>query len=318
MSSSWRKSETELGVVRDHFHGGRMQQAHHIWNPLTRTTLTWTSTLSITTDLHNRCVNMLARLFNAPMEEGECGVGVAGKVGSSEARMLAGLAFKKRWQNMRRAQGKPFDKPNIVIGSNVQVCWEKFARCFEVELKQVKAAIGVKSINVSGHKYGLVYAGIGWVLWRTKQDLPEDLVFHINYLGADQPTFTLNFSKGSSLIIAQYYQLIRLGKEGYRNVMENCRENAMVVKEGIVNTGCFNILSKDNGVPVVAFSLKDRSQHDEFKISAMLRHGWIVPRTRCRLVPTHITVLRVVIRAEFFSHIGRTSCDGHHKCAAST
>ncbi|KAI9075705.1 hypothetical protein K1719_042321 [Acacia pycnantha] len=351
------------------------------WNPLTRTTLTWTSTLSITTDLHNRCVNMLARLFNAPMEEGECGVGVAGKVGSSEARMLAGLAFKKRWQNMRRAQGKPFDKPNIVIGSNVQVCWEKFARYFEVELKQVKVREGhyvmdpqravemvdenticvaailgstyngefedvkllndlllqknkqigwetpihvdaasggfiapflyaelewdfrlplVKSINVSGHKYGLVYAGIGWVLWRTKQDLPEDLVFHINYLGADQPTFTLNFSKGSSLIIAQYYQLILQGKEGYRNVMKNCRENAMVVKEGIVNTGCFNILSKDNGVPVVAFCLKDRSQHDEFKISAMLRrHGWIVPAYPMPPSANHITVLRVVIRAEF-------------------
>ncbi|KAK4264094.1 hypothetical protein QN277_029429 [Acacia crassicarpa] len=334
----------------------------------------------ITTDLHNRCVNMLARLFNAPMEEGECGVGV-GTVGSSEAIMLAGLAFKKRWQNMRRAQGKPFDKPNIVTGSNVQVCWEKFARYFEVELKQVTVREGyyvmdpqravemvdenticvaailgstyngefedvkllndlllqknkqigwetpihvdaasggfiapflyeelewdfrlplVKSINVSGHKYGLVYAGIGWVLWRTKQDLPQDLVFHINYLGADQPTFTLNFSKGSSQIIAQYYQLIHLGKEGYRNVMENCRENAMVVKEGIVNTGCFNILSKDNGVPVVAFSLKDRSHHDEFKISAMLRrHGWIVPAYPLPPGADHITVLRVVIRADF-------------------
>lgn len=71
----------------------------------------------------------------------------------------------------------------------------------------------MKSINVSGHKYGLVYAGIGWVIWRSKEDLPEELIFHINYLGADQPTFTLNFSKGSSQVIAQYYQLIRLGFE---------------------------------------------------------------------------------------------------------
>lgn len=71
----------------------------------------------------------------------------------------------------------------------------------------------VKSINVSGHKYGLVYAGIGWVIWRSKGDLPEELIFHINYLGTDQPTFTLNFSKGSSQVIAQYYQLIRLGYE---------------------------------------------------------------------------------------------------------
>ncbi|MCH99887.1 glutamate decarboxylase 1-like, partial [Trifolium medium] len=207
---------------------------------------------------------------------------------------MAGLAFKKKWQNKRKAEGKPYDKPNLVTGANVQVCWEKFARYFEVELREVNvredyyvmdpakavemvdenticvaailgstyngefedvkllndllleknkqtgwdtpihvdAASGgfiapflypelewdfrlplVKSINVSGHKYGLVYAGIGWVIWRTKEDLPEDLIFHINYLGADQPTFTLNFSKGSSQIIAQYYQLIRLGQE---------------------------------------------------------------------------------------------------------
>ncbi|KAJ6367995.1 hypothetical protein OIU78_000548 [Salix suchowensis] len=88
----------------------------------------------------------------------------------------------------------------------------------------------VKSINVSGHKYGLVYAGIGWVIWRSKEDLPEELIFHINYLGADQPTFTLNFSKGSSQVIAQYYQLIRLGYEGYKNIMENCRDNMLVLK----------------------------------------------------------------------------------------
>ncbi|KAK4416943.1 Glutamate decarboxylase [Sesamum alatum] len=190
-----------------------------------------------------------------------------GTVGSSEAIMLAGLAFKRRWQNKMKEAGKPCDKPNIVTGANVQVCWEKFARYFEVELKEVKLSDGyfvmdpdkavemvdenticvaailgstlngefedvkrlndllvekktkkqasggfiapflypelewdfrlplVKCINVSGHKYGLVYAGIGWVIWRSKEDLPEELIFHINYLGADQPTFTLNFSK---------------------------------------------------------------------------------------------------------------------------
>ncbi|MCU6128245.1 glutamate decarboxylase, partial [Clostridioides difficile] len=108
----------------------------------------------------------------------------------------------------------------------------------------------VKSINVSGHKYGLVYAGIGWVIWRSKESLPEELIFHINYLGADQPTFTLNFSKGSSQVIAQYYQLIRLGFEGYRNIMENCQENAMVLKEGVEKTERFTFVSKDLGVRV--------------------------------------------------------------------
>ena len=158
----------------------------------------------------------------------------------------------------------------------------------------------VKSINVSGHKYGLVYAGIGWCVWRSKEDLPEELIFHINYLGADQPTFTLNFSKGSSQVIAQYYQLIRHGFEGYRNIMENCHENAMVLKEGLQRTGRFDIVSKDDGVPLVAFSLKDRSRHDEFEISDMLRRfGWIVPAYTMPPDAQHVTVLRVVIREDF-------------------
>jgi len=158
----------------------------------------------------------------------------------------------------------------------------------------------VKSINVSGHKYGLVYAGIGWVIWRNKEDLPDELIFHINYLGADQPTFTLNFSKGSSQVIAQYYQLIRLGYEGYQNVMENCRENALVLKQGLEKTGRFNIVSKDNGVPLVAFSLKDNSCHSEFEVSDMLRRfGWIVPAYTMPADAQHVTVLRVVIREDF-------------------
>ncbi|XP_022858859.1 glutamate decarboxylase [Olea europaea var. sylvestris] len=334
----------------------------------------------VTTELQNRCVNMIAHLFNAPLGDGEAAIGV-GTVGSSEAIMLAGLAFKRKWQNKMKALGKPCDKPNIVTGANVQVCWEKFARYFEVELKEVKlrdgyyvmdpkkavemvdenticvaailgstlngefedvktlndllvkknqetgwdtpihvdAASGgfiapflypelewdfrlplVKSINVSGHKYGLVYAGIGWVIWRNKEDLPEELIFHINYLGADQPTFTLNFSKGSSQVIAQYYQLIRLGYEGYKNIMENCQENAMVLKAGLEKTGRFNIVSKDNGVPLVAFSLKDSSRHTEFEVSDMLRRfGWIVPAYTMPPDAQHVTVLRVVIREDF-------------------
>ncbi|KAL7230442.1 hypothetical protein ACSBR2_008844 [Camellia fascicularis] len=334
----------------------------------------------VTTELQNRCVNMIADLFHAPLGDGEAAVGV-GTVGSSEAIMLAGLAFKRKWQNKMKALGKPYDKPNIVTGANVQVCWEKFARYFEVELKEVKlregyyvmdptkavemvdenticvaailgstlngefedvkllndllteknkqtgwdtpihvdAASGgfiapflypelewdfrlelVKSINVSGHKYGLVYAGIGWCIWRSKENLPDELIFHINYLGTDQPTFTLNFSKGSSQVIAQYYQLIRLGFEGYKNIMENCQENAMVLKEGLEKTGRFNIVSKENGVPLVAFSLKDNSCHNEFEVSDLLRRfGWIVPAYTMPPDAQHITVLRVVIREDF-------------------
>jgi glutamate decarboxylase len=334
----------------------------------------------VTTELQNRCVNIIANLFNAPLSNEEEAVGV-GTVGSSEAIMLAGLAFKRKWQNKRKAEGKPYDKPNIVTGANVQVCWEKFARYFEVELKEVKlrkdyyimdpvkavemvdenticvaailgstyngefedvkllndlllqknketgwdtpihvdAASGgfiapflypdlewdfrlplVKSINVSGHKYGLVYAGIGWVIWRAKQDLPEELIFHINYLGADQPTFTLNFSKGASQIIAQYYQLIRLGFEGYRNIMSNCAANAKALADGLVRTGRFDILSKEVGVPLVAFSLKDSSKHDEYEIADHLRrYGWIVPAYTMAPDAQQVTLLRVVVREDF-------------------
>ncbi|XP_058749108.1 glutamate decarboxylase 1-like [Vicia villosa] len=334
----------------------------------------------VTTELQNRCVNMIAHLFNAPLEETETAVGV-GTVGSSEAIMLAGLAFKRKWQNKRKLEGKPIDKPNIVTGANVQVCWEKFARYFEVELKEVKLSEGyyvmdpkkavelvdenticvaailgstlngefedvkllndllveknketgwdtpihvdaasggfiapfiypelewdfrlplVKSINVSGHKYGLVYAGIGWAIWRSKDDLPEELIFHINYLGADQPTFTLNFSKGSSQVIAQYYQMIRLGFEGYKGVMENCRDNMIVLREGLEKMGRFNIVSKDDGVPLVAFTLKDHTHFNEFQISDLLRRfGWIVPAYSMPPDAQHITVLRVVIREDF-------------------
>lgn len=334
----------------------------------------------VTTELQNRCVNMIAHLFNAPVGDDETAIGV-GTVGSSEAIMLAGLAMKRKWQKKRQSEGKPYDKPNIVTGANVQVCWEKFARYFEVELKEVKlkegyyvmdpvkavemvdenticvaailgstlngefenvellnelltkknketgwdtpihvdAASGgfiapflypklkwdfrlplVKSINVSGHKYGLVYAGVGWVIWRSKEELPEELIFHINYLGSDQPTFTLNFSKGSSQIIAQYYQFIRLGSEGYKNIIQNCMANACVLREEIKKTGRFNILSKEDGVPLVAFSLKDSSRYTVFDISEDLRRfGWIVPAYTMPPDAEHVAVLRVVIREDF-------------------
>ncbi|PWA36507.1 glutamate decarboxylase [Artemisia annua] len=323
---------------------------------------------------------MIAHLFHAPVGEHDTAVGV-GTVGSSEAIMLAGLAFKRKWQAKRKALGKTYDRPNIVTGSNVQVCWEKFASYFEVDLKEVKlkegyyvmdpvkavemvdenticvatilgstmtgefedvkllndllmekneetgwdtpihvdAASGgfvapflypdiewdfrlplVKSINVSGHKYGLVYAGIGWVVWRTKEDLPDELVFHINYLGTDQPTFTLNFSKGSSQIIAQYYQFIRLGFEGYKDIMMNCSKNTRTLKEGLQKTGRFDIISKDIGVPLLAFSLKDSSRYSVFDISESLRRfGWIVPAYTMPPDAQHISVLRVVVREDF-------------------
>lgn len=351
----------------------------------------------VTVQLQDRCVNMIARLFHAPLRDGEQAVGVS-TVGSSEAIMLAGLAFKRSWQNKRKSQHLPFDKPNIVTGANVHVCWEKFCRYFEVEMKVVKlkegsyimnpleavqlvdtnticvcatmgstmtgefedvellnrlleeknqkigwdtpihvdAATGgfvapflypelpwdfrlplVKSINVSGHKYGLVYPGIGWIIWRSYEHLPEDLIFHVNYLGADQPTFTLNFSRGASQLIAQYYQFIRLGFKGYKAVIQSCANNADYLKERLMETGMYEVVSKAGGVPMVAFSVKKEKKKgvmgmwlDEEEIVQRVRkYGWILSVYRMsRGAADHhrsedeealVKVVRVVVRESF-------------------
>ncbi|KAE8697659.1 Glutamate decarboxylase [Hibiscus syriacus] len=174
----------------------------------------------VTTELQNRCVNMIANLFHAPVGEEETTVGV-GTVGSSEAIMLAGLAFKRSYSRIdtdRRVRGREgFERPTheekrgdrLEHPIHVDAASGGFIAPFLYSDLEWDFRLSlVKSINVSGHKYGLVYAGVGWIVWRNKEDLSDDLVFHINYLGSDQPTFTLNFSKGSSQIIAQYYQFL--------------------------------------------------------------------------------------------------------------
>ncbi|HYA44440.1 MAG TPA: glutamate decarboxylase [Acidimicrobiales bacterium] len=331
-----------------------------------------------TTEIQNRCVNMLARLFHAP--EHEPAVGCA-TVGSSEAIHLAGLAMKWRWRARRAAEGKPGPAPNIVMGANVQVCWEKFARYFEVEPRYVPLAadryvigveeavsrvdegtIGVvgilgstytgeyepiaelndalmeingltgwdvpihvdgasgafvapftrpelgwdfrlplvRSINTSGHKYGLVYPGIGWVIWRHELDLPSELIFHVNYLGGDQPTFNLNFSRGAGPVLAQYYNFLRLGRQGYTEIMNGLEATAAHLASAIVGTGHFEILSKPDTIPLVCFRLAGVRPYNEFDVSALLRQrGWIVPAYTLAPDAQHISVLRVVIRENF-------------------
>jgi len=331
-----------------------------------------------TTEIQNRCVNMLADLFHSP--EHEIGVGT-GTVGSSEAIHLAGLALKWNWRKRRAAQGKPTDRPNLVMGHNVQVCWEKFARYFEVEPRyvplthdrfvlgveeaiervdentiavvgilgstytgefepieelngalttlgaktgwdvpiHVDAASGgmvapftspelawdfrlplVKSINVSGHKYGLVHPGVGWVIWRTEDELPEELIFHVNYLGGDQPTFNLNFSRGANQIIAQYYNFLRLGQEGYKRIMVSLQDIAGYLTDQLEATGRFRMLSRRGDLPVVAFSLVDTSRFTVFDLSDRLRErGWIVPAYTMAPNAQDIAVLRVVLREGF-------------------
>ncbi|KZF24101.1 glutamate decarboxylase [Xylona heveae TC161] len=338
-------------------------------------------------EIQNRCVSMIARMFHAPSADKEGGGSMGtSTVGSSEAIMLATLAMKKKWQNKRKAEGKPYDRPNIVMNSAVQVCWEKAARYFEVEEKyvyctperyvidpqqavdlvdentigicailgttytgeyedvkaindllieknldvpiHVDAASGgfvapfvdpklqwdfrlekVVSINVSGHKYGLVYPGVGWVVWRSPEFLPQELVFNINYLGADQASFTLNFSKGASQVIGQYYQMIRLGKRGYHAIMLNLTRTADYLSRCLEDLG-FLIMSQQGGrgLPLVAFRLNPEDNHlyDEFAIARQLRErGWIVPAYTMAPHSESLKMMRIVVREDF----SRARCD---------
>jgi glutamate decarboxylase len=331
-----------------------------------------------TAEIERRCVNMVAHLFNAPDEGDAIG---ASTIGSSEAVMLAGLAMKWNWRARRTAAGKATDKPNLILGSNVQVVWEKFCRYWDVEPKyipvqegryvispdeaveridentigvvailgttytgefepieaihdavvannaetgfdvpvHVDAASGgfvapflhpdvrwdfrlpmVKSINVSGHKYGLTYPGVGFVVWRASEDLPGDLVFHVNYLGGDMPTFTLNFSRAGNQIVGQYYNFLRLGMSGYRKVMEALRDLAVHTSSKVAEMGPFELVSDGTAIPVFSFALKEGVPYTVFDVSERLRTGgWQVPAYTMPDDATNIAVMRVVVREGF-------------------
>jgi glutamate decarboxylase len=334
-----------------------------------------------TAELEARCVRMLSQLWHAP--NGAAAVGCS-TTGSSEACMLAGLAMKRRWRHRRKAAGKPTDRPNIVMGINVQICWDKFANYWDVEPRlvpmegdrfllsaeeavalcdentigvvailgstfdggyepvaeicaaldeyeertgnpvpvHVDAASGgmiapfcdpdlewdfrlrrVASINTSGHKYGLVYPGVGWVVWRDSDALPEELVFRVNYLGGDMPTFALNFSRPGAQVIAQYYNFVRLGFDGYQRVQWQCRDVATSLAGRVAELGPFRLLTDGSQLPVFACTLtEDIRAYSVFDVSAVLREsGWLVPAYTFPANRTDLTVLRVVVR-NGFSH----------------
>jgi glutamate decarboxylase len=329
-----------------------------------------------TADLELRCVRMLAGLWHAPDHNAAPGCSTTG---SSEACMLGGLALKRRWQHARRAAGRPTDRPNIVMGVNVQVCWDKFANYFDVEPRLVPMAPGrhhltadeavarcdentigvvavlgstfdgsyepvaeicaaldalqertgldvpvhvdgasgamvapfcdpdlrwdfrlprVASINTSGHKFGLVSPGVGWVVWRDADALPRDLVFHVNYLGGDLPNFALNFSRPGGQVIAQYYTFLRLGVDGFRRVQQTCRDVATSLAGRVAELGPFRLLTDGSELPVFAFTLAEEvTTFSVFDVSAALRgEGWLVPAYTFPPQLTELAVLRVVVR----------------------
>ncbi|MEU6676819.1 glutamate decarboxylase [Streptomyces sp. NPDC046853] len=335
-----------------------------------------------TADLERRCVAMLADLWHAP--DPSLAVGCS-TTGSSEACMLAGMALKRRWATAKRNIDRypsPTARPNLVMGVNVQVCWEKFCNFWEVEARQVPmdgdrfhldpeaaaelcdentigvvAVLGstfdgsyepvaelcaaldalqertgldipvhvdgasgamvapfldedlewdfrlprVASINTSGHKYGLVYPGVGWALWRDTEALPEELVFRVNYLGGDMPTFALNFSRPGAQVVAQYYTFLRLGREGYRAVQQAARTVATGLAERIEALGDFRLLTRGDQLPVFAFTtLEDVKAYDVFDVSRRLRErGWLVPAYTFPAHREDLAVLRVVCRNGF-------------------
>lgn len=287
-----------------------------------------------TAEIESRCVHILADLWNSPESATTLGCSTTG---SSEAAMLGGLALKWKWREKRQKEGKSTDKPNIITGP-VQICWHKFARYFDVEIREIPMEHGrllmtpeevlkrvdentigvvptfgvtftlqyenvkeisdaldqlqkdkgldipihadgasggfiapfiqkdivwdfrlprVKSINTSGHKFGLSPLGVGWVIWREKEDLPEGLIFNVNYLGGNMPTFALNFSRPGGQIIAQYYNLLRHGREGYARIQQACLDHGIYIAEEVKKLGLFDLLyDGKSAVPGAAWILK--------------------------------------------------------------
>ena len=158
----------------------------------------------------------------------------------------------------------------------------------------------VRSINVSGHKYGLVYPGLGWLVFREPADLPEDLVFYENYLGKRDATFTLNFSTGASMVLAQYYNFIRYGFEGYRYIMDTMKVNARALAEKLQACGDFELIGEDQAeqLPLVAFKLAEERNFDEFDIASQLaaERGWMVPAYTLPPNAEHVTIMRALVK----------------------
>ncbi|MGE4336756.1 MAG: glutamate decarboxylase [Pigmentiphaga sp.] len=333
-----------------------------------------------TAEIETRCVRMLAELWNAPDASATLGCST---IGSSEAAMLGGLALKWQWRKKRAAQGKSTDKPNLICGP-VQICWHKFARYFDVELREIplegerlimnpeevlkrvdENTIGVvptlgvtftcqyepvravhdaldtlqretgldipmhvdgasgaflapfcasdiewdfrlsrvKSINSSGHKFGLAPLGAGWVVWREAHDLPEELVFNVNYLGGDMPTFALNFSRPGGQVIAQYYNFLRLGREGYAKIHNACYATAQYLAREIGALGPFEILfdgDSQKGIPAVAWKLKDGAGQGGFTLydlaDRLRSRGWQVPAYSMPAHREDLVVQRILVR----------------------
>ncbi|HYJ69867.1 MAG TPA: glutamate decarboxylase [Nocardioidaceae bacterium] len=176
----------------------------------------------------------------------------------------------------------------------------------------------VRSINVSGHKFGLVYPGIGWLIFREESDLADELVFEENYLGKTDKTFTLNFSTGSAMVLAQYYNLIRYGRAGYEYIMRNMQTNAAALAEKLSAMGNFELIGEDTEqLPLVAFRLTDDSSYNEFDIAWQLsaERGWMVPAYTLPPNAQDVTIMRALVKETFSrEHVDTLARDIEQAC----
>jgi len=174
----------------------------------------------------------------------------------------------------------------------------------------------VRSINVSGHKFGMVYPGVGWLIFREKSDLARELVFTENYLGRADDTFTLNFSTGSSMILAQYYNFVRFGKAGYQRIMQMMQENAESLASDIESIGKFQLIGKDEEtLPLVAFNLAEEHPYDEFDIAFQLsaERGWMVPAYTMPPNAQDVKMMRALVKL----NLARSLVDTLHEDIAA-
>ena len=327
-----------------------------------------------------RCINMVANMWNTP-ENSEWKTGAVG-IGSSEACMLGGVAAWLRWRERRKAAGKPYDKPNLVMSSAYQVVWEKFCQLWQIEMRtvpithehptldikqaikmcdenticvvpiagvtwtgmnddieglnealdsynawtgydipiHVDAASGgfilpfinphkrwdfrlkwVYSISTSGHKYGLVYPGLGWVVWKDKKYLPKEMSFSVNYLGANISQVGLNFSRPAAQILGQYYNFLHLGFEGYKEIQTNAMDVAEYCHKIIGSMPCFETYSKTLENPLFIWYMKpeyaEKANWTLFDLQdKLMQSGWMVPAYTMPKNIEDMVVMRIVVR----------------------
>ncbi len=332
-----------------------------------------------TAEIEERCVRMLAHLWNSPAGDSTVGTST---VGSSEAAMLGGLAMKRRWEAKRKAAGKSTDKPNLITGP-VQICWHKFTRYWDIEHREIPMEAGrqlmtpeevlsrcdentigvvptmgvtftcqyepvkavaealdqlqadngldipihvdgasggfiapfcapeiewdftiprVKSINTSGHKFGLSPLGVGWVVWREMEDLPEDLVFWVNYLGGNMRDIALNFSRPGGQVVCQYYNFLRLGMDGYKKVHSACYDTAEYLASELEKLNLFEMIyngDRSVGIPALCWKLKEGTDPG-FTLYGLAERlnarGWQVPAYSLPANQESVVIQRILVR----------------------